>query len=59
MLCSLSENGWVLLGLVMVLVLIAGMLLDAISIYLILIPIVLPLMNHFGWNPIWFASCWP
>ena len=34
-LLSLSENGWVLLGLVMVLVLIAGMLLDAISIYLI------------------------
>lgn len=54
-LLSLSENGWVLLGLVMVLVLIAGMLLDAISIYLILIPIVLPLMTHFGWNPIWFG----
>jgi len=34
-LLSLSENGWVLLGLVMVLVLIAGMLLDAVSIYLI------------------------
>ncbi|RBW49270.1 TRAP transporter large permease [Marinobacter sp. F3R11] len=54
-LLSLSENGWVLLGLVMVLVLIAGMLLDAVSIYLILIPIVLPLMNHFGWNPVWFG----
>lgn len=54
-LLSLSDNGWVLLGLVMVLVLIAGMLLDAISIYLILIPIVLPMMNHFGWNPVWFG----
>jgi len=54
-LLALSENGWVLLGLVMLLVLIAGMLLDAVSIYLILIPIVLPLMNHFGWNPIWFG----
>lgn len=52
---SLSSNGWVLLGLVMLLVLIAGMLLDAISIYLILIPIVLPLMQHFGWNPVWFG----
>ncbi len=52
---SLSSNGWVLLGLVMVLVLIAGMLLDAVSIYLILIPIVLPLMTHFGWNPVWFG----
>ncbi|MDO6441677.1 MULTISPECIES: TRAP transporter large permease [unclassified Marinobacter] len=54
-LLSLSDNGWVLLGLVMLLVLIAGMLLDAVSIYLILIPIVLPLMNHFGWNPVWFG----
>jgi tripartite ATP-independent transporter DctM subunit len=54
-LLALSDNGWVLLGLVMLLVLIAGMLLDAVSIYLILIPIVLPLMNHFGWNPIWFG----
>lgn len=39
----------------MLLVLLAGMLLDAVSIYLILIPIVLPLMNHFGWNPVWFG----
>lgn len=54
-LLALSDNGWVLLGLVMLLVLIAGMLLDAVSIYLILIPIVLPLMHHFGWNPIWFG----
>jgi len=54
-LLSLSDNGWVLLLLVMLLVLLAGMLLDAVSIYLILIPIVLPLMNHFGWNPVWFG----
>ncbi|KMQ75603.1 TRAP transporter large permease [Marinobacter subterrani] len=54
-LLSLSENSWVLLGLVMVLVLIAGMLLDAVSIYLILTPIIIPLMNHFGWNPVWFG----
>ncbi|AKH19509.1 TRAP transporter large permease [Sedimenticola thiotaurini] len=54
-LLSLSDSSWVLLGLVMILVLIAGMLLDAVSIYLILIPIILPMMNHFGWNPIWFG----
>ncbi len=52
---SLSDNGWVLLGIVMLLVLLAGMLLDAISIYLILIPILLPMMQHFGWNPVWFG----
>lgn len=54
-LLSLSDNGWVLLLLVMLLVLIAGMLLDAVSIYLILMPILLPLMQHFGWNPVWFG----
>ncbi len=54
-LLSLSDSGWVLLLLVMLLVLLAGMLLDAVSIYLILIPILLPLMNHFGWNPVWFG----
>lgn len=52
---AISDNPWVLLLLVMVLVLIAGMFLDAISIYLILTPIFIPLIQHFGWNPIWFG----
>ncbi|WP_417618380.1 TRAP transporter large permease [Oceanisphaera sp.] len=52
---SLSDQGWVLMILIMVLVLLAGMLLDAISIYLIITPILIPLMQHFGWNPVWFG----
>lgn len=52
---SISDNSWTLLLLVMFLVLLAGMLLDAISIYLILTPILVPLINHFEWNPIWFG----
>lgn len=52
---SISDQGWVLLLLVMLLVLIAGMLLDAISIYLILTPILVPLIQHFEWNPVWFG----
>ena len=54
-LLSLSDKGWVLMILIMVLVLLAGMLLDAISIYLIITPILIPLMQHFGWNPVWFG----
>lgn len=54
-LISLSDNGTVLLVLVMIAVLLAGMLLDAISIYLILMPILIPVMQHFGWNPVWFG----
>lgn len=52
---SISDNSWVLLLLVMLLVLIAGMFLDAISIYLILTPVLIPLMNYFEWNPVWFG----
>lgn len=52
---SISDNSWTLLLLVMILVLLAGMLLDAISIYLILTPVLVPLINHFEWNPIWFG----
>ncbi|SUA61450.1 Neu5Ac permease [Oligella urethralis] len=52
---SLSDNGLVLLFLIMILVLFAGMLLDAISIYLILTPVLIPLINHFEWNPVWFG----
>lgn len=34
---------------------VAGMLLDAISIYYVFVPIFLPLMKQFGWDPVWFG----
>ncbi len=52
---SISDSSLVLLLLVMLLVLLAGMLLDAISIYLILTPILVPLIQYFEWNPVWFG----
>ncbi|MES3675321.1 TRAP transporter large permease [Halomonas elongata] len=52
---GLSDNGVLLLVLIMLAVLVAGMLLDAISIYLILMPILIPVMQHFDWNPVWFG----
>ncbi|MGJ7459842.1 TRAP transporter large permease [Halomonas sp. MA07-2] len=52
---ALTDNGVVLLILIMLAVLAAGMLLDAISIYLILMPILIPVMQHFEWNPVWFG----
>ncbi|TVU69630.1 MULTISPECIES: TRAP transporter large permease [Cobetia] len=54
-LITLSDSGTVLLILVMIAVLIAGMLLDAVSIYLILMPVLIPVMQHFGWHPVWFG----
>ena len=52
---AISDNSLMLLLLVMLLVLLAGMLLDAISIYLILTPILVPLIQYFEWNPVWFG----
>jgi C4-dicarboxylate transporter DctM subunit len=34
---------------------IAGMLLDAISIYYVFLPIFIPLMKQFNWDPVWFG----
>jgi len=52
---GLTDNGTLLLVLIMLAVLLAGMVLDAISIYLIMMPILIPVMQHFGWNPVWFG----
>ena len=31
------------------------MLLDAISIYYVFLPILIPVIKHFGWDPMWFG----
>lgn len=54
-LLSLSENPWVLLLLINIILLAAGMIMDAVSIYYVLLPFLLPIVQHFGWNPIWFG----
>lgn len=54
-LLSLSTHPAVVLVLVNLLIFIAGMLLDAISIYYVFLPILLPIMTHFGWDPLWFG----
>ena len=52
---SLSKNPHVILILANIVILIAGMFLDAISIYYVFLPIFVPIMMHFGWDPIWFG----
>jgi tripartite ATP-independent transporter DctM subunit len=54
-LLSLSTNPTVLLVLINIMLLIAGMLMDAISIYYIFLPILIPLIKIFNWDPIWFG----
>ena len=59
-----ASVGWVLgltreplfvMLLFMTVLLFAGMFLDAISIYYIFLPIMLPIINHFNWDLIWFG----
>jgi tripartite ATP-independent transporter DctM subunit len=52
---GLSDNGTVVLLIVMAVLLLAGMVLDGISIYLITLPLLMPLMERFAWNPTWFG----
>ena len=50
---GLSETAVLLL--VLGLLIVAGMFLDGISIFLIFVPLLTPLMNHFQWDPVWFG----
>lgn len=55
LLLGLSDNPLIILLLINVILLFAGMILDAISIYYVFLPILVPIMAHFGWDPIWFG----
>jgi C4-dicarboxylate transporter DctM subunit len=54
-LLTLTENPILILCLLNFMLIIAGMLLDAISIYYVFLPIFIPLMKHFNWDPMWFG----
>lgn len=52
---GISENEWVVLLVINLLIFVGGMLIDAISIFYIFLPIFLPIMEHYGWDPVWFG----
>lgn len=54
-LLGLSENPYVILLLLNLMLIVAGMLLDAISVYYVFLPILLPLLKRFQWDPVWFG----
>lgn len=55
LLLAVSDNEWVILFIVMLILLIAGMFMDAITIMFICLPIFLPVAQKLGWDPIWFG----
>lgn len=54
-LLTLSENPWIILAIIMLILLIAGMFMDAITIMFIALPIFLPVAREFGWDLVWFG----
>jgi C4-dicarboxylate transporter, DctM subunit len=54
-LLAVSSNQWIVLAIIMVLLLLAGMVLDGISIYLITLPLLIPVVQAFGWSHVWFG----
>lgn len=54
-LLSVSSNQWVILLFLMVLLLLAGMVLDGVSIYLITLPLLIPIATAFEWSLVWFG----
>ena len=54
-LLGLSGNEWVILLVIMVILLIAGMFMDAVTVMFICLPILMPVVRELGWDPIWFG----
>ena len=54
-LLGLSDNGWVILLVIMVILLIAGMFMDPVTVMFIALPIFLPVARQMGWDPVWFG----
>jgi len=54
-LIGVSSTGWIMLLMIMLMLLIAGMLLDAVSIFLVFLPILLPIAKTFNWDLVWFG----
>ncbi len=52
---SVSNNPYVILLMVNIILLIAGMLLDAISIFYVFLPIFMPIMAKYHFDPVWFG----
>src|SRR5690606_33887440 len=50
---GIGEYG--VMALIILLLTIVGMFLDGISIFLIFVPLLMPIANAYGWDPVWFG----
>ncbi len=50
---GLGEYG--VLSLLILMLIVVGMFLDGVSIFLIFVPMLMPIVNHYKWDPVWFG----
>lgn len=51
----ISDNPMIVLLMINVILLMAGMVMGGNEIFYIFIPLLMPVMRHFGWDPVWFG----
>lgn len=54
-LLGLSDNEWVILLVIMLILLLAGMFMDAVTVMFISLPIFMPVVHELEWDPVWFG----
>jgi tripartite ATP-independent transporter DctM subunit len=54
-LVAFGSHEYVVLSLLIVMLIIIGMFLDGVSTFLILLPLLMPIANRYGWDPVWFG----
>ena len=52
---AFGGSEYAILALLIALLIVVGMFLDGISIFLIMLPLLMPIANRFAWDPVWFG----
>jgi C4-dicarboxylate transporter DctM subunit len=52
---AFGSHEYIVLALLIVMLIVIGMFLDGVSTFLILLPLLMPIANRYGWDPVWFG----
>jgi C4-dicarboxylate transporter, DctM subunit len=52
---AFGSHEYIVLALLIAMLIVIGMFLDGVSTFLILLPLLMPIANRYGWDPVWFG----
>jgi tripartite ATP-independent transporter DctM subunit len=52
---AFGTNEYIVLAMLIAILIVVGMFLDGVSIFLILLPLLMPIVTRYGWDPVWFG----